>query len=816
MPTNKKPAKQAQKLDRQSEESDDRIAVAENTAAAPREDKADAIAVPDVKDEQVFSLEGSGSIYRTIVETMKEAAFTVTFDGKILFCNAQMGQIVNRPLEQVIGRPLQDFVAANNRAAAASMLIAAQEQQSVKLRLVLQGSDGTTIPTHASANVIYQPDGPSICVVASELTDLENSTVLIQQLRRHQEALQTANEELAAADEELRLQNEDLRIARNALESEKARYEDLFAAAPDGYVVTDPDGKIKEANRAAVAMFGRASAGINAKFLRIFFAEPDDDFFSLKLAALRKGAKEIPRWEARMKPAGSGGVFWGAITAAGVNDEKGKLAGIRWLIRDITKRKQAEEALRESEERFRSLFEYSLDAIFLAFPGGTIVAANPAACKMFGRTSQEFCQVGRDGIMAPEDPRVRHALEERDRTGRINVELTCVRKNGERFPADITSIIVPGDPPRAFVIMRDISRRKQAEEALRQARDRLAWLARLPEESPNPMVRVSGGGNVLYCNRAAAKLSGWNCEVKGIIPQPLVHLIGKAMDQGQELQEDVEMGGKVYALWITPIVEECYANIYGRDITDRKQAEEKLRLMTEDLKRSNRDLEQFAYIASHDLQEPLRMVSSFLGLLREMYKGKLDSKADQYIDYSCDGADRMSAMIKDLLEYSRAGSKEIKPIPVNFAGILEAAQANLRAAIEESQTVITHDPLPTAIADAPRMTQVFQNLIGNAIKFRSPDRPCQVHVGASQVEGQWLFCVRDNGIGIAPSQTNRVFMLFQRLHTRDKYPGSGIGLAICKKIIERHGGRIWVESTPGTGSTFSFTLPASAQPEANE
>ena len=808
MPTDKKPAKQAQKLDRQSEESQDRIAVAEDTAAATLEDKQDAIAVPDVKDEQVFSLEGTDSIYRTIVDTMKEAAFTVTFDGTILFCNAQMGQIVNRPVEQIVGRALQEFVAADNRAAAESLLIAAQEQQSVKQRLVFQASDGATIPTHASANVIYQPHGPGICVVASELTDLENSTVLIEQLRRHQEALQRANEELAGIDEELRLQNEDLRIARNALESEKSRYEDLFAAAPDGYVVTDAEGKIKEANRAAVAMFGRAPTGINGKLLRIFFPEPDDGLYFLKLVALKKGAREIPRWEARLKPAGNAGIFWAAITATAMNDEHGRLAGIRWLIHDITKRKEAEEALRESEERFRSLFECSLEAIFLAKPDGTVISANPAACKMFGRTSQEFCQVGRDGLMDLDDPRLLPGLQERRRTGRINIELTCVRKNGERFPADITSIIVPGEPPRSFTILRDISRRKQAEEALREASDRLAWLARLPEENPNPVVRVSGDGTVLYRNRAAAELPEWGCAAYQSLPRPLLALVGQAMDQGQDLQQDVEMGGSVYSLLITPFVAECYANLYGQDITERKRAEEKLRLTTEDLKRSNRDLEQFAYIASHDLQEPLRMVSSFLGLLRDTYKGKLDTKADQYIDFSCDGAGRMSAMIKDLLEYSRAGSKEITPVPVNFGGILEVAQANLRAAIEESQAVITHDPLPTAVADAPRMAQVFQNLIGNAIKFRSAGRPCQVHVGASQVEGHWRFCVRDNGIGIDSDQADRVFMLFQRLHTRDKYPGSGIGLAICKKIIERHGGRIWVESTPGEGSVFSFTLPA--------
>jgi light-regulated signal transduction histidine kinase (bacteriophytochrome) len=246
------------------------------------------------------------------------------------------------------------------------------------------------------------------------------------------------------------------------------------------------------------------------------------------------------------------------------------------------------------------------------------------------------------------------------------------------------------------------------------------------------------------------------------------------------------------------------------DITARMKAEESVRQSAEELKRSNRDLEQFAYIAGHDLQEPLRMVTGLMGLLRDGYKGKqLDAKADQYIDFAVDGAHRMSMMIKDLLEYSRTGTKGLKLAPADIADIVSAVQANLRRIIEETKAVITHDPLPTVTADASQMMQVFQNLIENAIKFRKPDRPCQVHVGAAKKDGQWMFSVRDNGIGIDPKQADRVFLLFQRLHTRDKYPGSGIGLAICKKIVERHGGRIWVESAMGGGSTFFFTIPHS-------
>jgi signal transduction histidine kinase len=225
-----------------------------------------------------------------------------------------------------------------------------------------------------------------------------------------------------------------------------------------------------------------------------------------------------------------------------------------------------------------------------------------------------------------------------------------------------------------------------------------------------------------------------------------------------------------------------------------------------DLMRSNRDLEQFAYIASHDLQEPLRAVAGFTTLLEQRYQGKLDEKADSYIRFIVDGVSRMQALINGLLEYSRVHTRGNVPAPVPAERALQEAQTNLRTALEQAGATVTAAPLPTVRADATQLAHVFQNLIENSIKFRS-DRPLQIEVGARRREGDWLFWVRDNGIGLEPQYADRIFLIFQRLHTRDKYPGTGIGLAICKRIIERHGGKIWVESQPGAGATFYFTLP---------
>ncbi|MCC5655943.1 GAF domain-containing protein [Nostoc sp. XA010] len=247
---------------------------------------------------------------------------------------------------------------------------------------------------------------------------------------------------------------------------------------------------------------------------------------------------------------------------------------------------------------------------------------------------------------------------------------------------------------------------------------------------------------------------------------------------------------------------------------------EKQSQQSQELARSNAELEQFAYVASHDLQEPLRMVTSYLQLLERRYKNQLDNNADQFINYAVDGARRMQTLINDLLNYSRVSTRGQPFMRVNCSIVLEQAIANLQIAISDSQAIVTHDPLPQVMADATQLIQVFQNLIGNAIKFCQNQQP-RIHIGVAKTDAnpdgeslnvtpsvdEWLFWVCDNGIGLESQYAERIFIIFQRLHGRDKYPGTGIGLAICKKIIERHGGRIWVESKLGQGSTFYFTIP---------
>ncbi len=368
-------------------------------------------------------------------------------------------------------------------------------------------------------------------------------------------------------------------------------------------------------------------------------------------------------------------------------------------------------------------------------------------------------------------------------------------------------------------IRRQLERRK---DEIEEGRD---LFEQVLESMSEALFLVDHGGRVLRANRAAGELlARADAELLG---RPLAECFEEAVPDtpwkvlersargrltGLDVQAVAAGGRRVPVSLSTSVVRNKQGRITGvlavaRDVTEQKRAEEELARQARELARSNAELEQFAYVASHDLQEPIRMMASFADLLAKRYGGALDDDADEFIGFIVDGATRMQRLVNDLLAYSRVG-RQGSPEPVDCRAAAEKACTNLRRAIEESGAEVRIQSLPVVHGVESALTRLFQNLIGNAVKFRRPGQPVRIEVGARKEGDEWVVFVRDDGIGIDLEKSGRLFQIFQRLHTRGEYAGTGIGLAICKKVVEQHGGRIWVESRPDEGSTFFFSLPA--------
>lgn len=473
---------------------------------------------------------------------------------------------------------------------------------------------------------------------------------------------------------------------------------------------------------------------------------------------------------------------------------------------------------RQGEDRFRLAVESSPSGMVMVDRDGKIVLVNREIERLFGYRREELLGQPIERLV-PFGARERHPkfrsefyAAPQSRAMGAGRDLFGRRKDGSEIPVEIGLNPIETDEG-LFVLASvvDISARKRAEARFRV----------VVEASPNGIVMVDREGAIVLVNRETERLFGYaRDELLGkpidmLVPQNVrdrhpafragffEHPQSRAMGAGRDLFGRRKDGTEIRVeIGLNPIEMDDGLFVLASvvDIDARKRAEEELR-------RSNEELERFAYVASHDLQEPLRMVGSYVQLLAKRYQGKLDSDADEFIAFAVQGAQRMQRLIEDLLAYSRVGTRGATPVPTPAATALADALVGLKLAIEETGATVTHDALPTVRADPGQLEHLFANLIGNAIKFHGTEVP-RVHMTARREGDSWVFSVQDNGIGIEPRYFDRIFVIFQRLHERDKYPGTGVGLAICKKIVERHGGRMWVESQANRGTTFFFTLPA--------
>ena len=512
------------------------------------------------------------------------------------------------------------------------------------------------------------------------------------------------------------------------------------------------------------------------------------------------------------------------------------VAGRGWSAhREIGLRKEEDEHLAQMESRYRGLLEAAPDAMVVVNADGEIVLLNVQAEKRFGYRRDELLgqQVKRiipegfaERLIADGTRTAAAALAQQIGTG---IELSGRRKDGSEFPIEI--MLSPLESAEGILVtaaIRDISIRKAVELHLARMEGRYRGLL---EAAPDAMVVVNSRSEIVLLNVQAEKQFGYHRDelvgqtVTNIIPEGFAErLITDARRSAedalaQQIGTGVELSGRrkdgsefPIEIMLSPLdsSEGILVTAAIRDISVRKEAEAHLLLKVEELNRSNEELGQFAYIASHDLQEPLRMVASYTQLLSRRYKGKLDADADEFIGFAVDGASHMQRLIHGLLAYSRVRTKGQELLDTSAEQALRQALLNLRSAIEDSGAIVTHDRLPAVLADETQLVQLFQNLIGNGIKYQNGSVP-RVHISAVRNSAeQWLFAVRDNGLGIDAQYFERIFGMFQRLHKREEFAGTGIGLAICKKIVERHGSSISVQSQVGLGSTFSFALTDSA------
>jgi two-component system sensor kinase FixL len=594
-------------------------------------------------------------------------------------------------------------------------------------------------------------------------------------------------------------------------------------------VLLDAQGVVRSWSAAAERMLGWSAAQVIGRHISEL-GEPEDreeaERFMGRAAAMGRAERE--GWLQRA----DGTLLWTELSLAALRADGGELIGFARLMRDATASRRATIEVAEGAARMKAVLDAVIDGILVIDENGTILSVNPAVQKIFGYPMGEL--VGRNvKVLMPQPYRAEHDgyLEAYRTTGirriiGIGREVVGRRSDGSTFPIDLSVSEVELGERRLFTgIVRDITARKRDEAAVRESEARLSAVV---ETAVDGILTIDEQGIVGTMNPAAERLFGYAAvEVVGrnislLMPNPYRDEHDGYLDHYRRTGERRIIGigrevkgrrkdGTVFPIELavseTVLGERRFFTGIVRDITERKGAEESLARQAQELERSNAELQQFAYAASHDLQEPLRMITSYVQLLERRYGERLGSEGEQFVGYVVEGARRMGQLIDDLLRYSRVETGSEPAQEVEAGDVLMSVLGLLAPAIREAGAEVHFSELPHLRLSRVHLEQLFQNLVTNAIKFRAAEPP-RIEISAARHGAMWQIAVADNGIGIAPEYFEKIFAMFHRLHTREQYPGTGVGLAICKKIVERYGGRIWVESAPGRGATFRFELPA--------
>ncbi len=555
-----------------------------------------------------------------------------------------------------------------------------------------------------------------------------------------------------------------------------------------------------------------------------------------------------------------------------ISPEKDKFATV---FEDITERIENERKLLRSEIKYRSIINNLQDGFIRADKNGKIVMASPSAARMYRFDStDEMEEMNTSSIYKYEKDQIL-LLKKLNENGKVNdFESTALRKDGTCFSISVNAQYHYGENGQVLGVeafVRDMTERKQIEAEIINNQKLLDAINQIFQESLTAETEMEVIRRCLVVSESLTEsefgffgeinkngrlddralsppawkkcqtphamellkdmdiVSYWGRTIKGGKSQivndpdsdpdrrglpdghpPINSFLGVPLKKGEKIIGMIALANKAEGYSETDKTNIETLSAVFVEVLMRKKAEMKIKENMKRLAQSNKELEQFAYITSHDLREPLRMITSFLQLLERRYSDKLDQDANEFIEFAVNGAKRLDNMTNDLLLYSRVTSEKRVITLVNFEKVLEEAQQNLKVPIEENNAIITHDPLPTIMGDSKLKVQLFQNIIGNALKYRS-DKPPEIHISAKKEKNKYLFSISDNGIGMSPAHLEKIFTIFQRLHSHEEYEGTGIGLAIAQKIVQQHGGKIWAESVLGKGSTFFFTVPISNQ-----
>jgi PAS domain S-box-containing protein len=750
------------------------------------------------------------SRFRALIENGADLITLLDYRGNIEYSSPSTSRILGYEADEVIGKSAFDLLYPDDSSQISDYLEKLLKNPGITLpvQFRIRHKNGNYLWVEGSGtNLIHESAVGSIVINYRDITERKKS------------------------EEELILQ--------------KLYFQQLFENSPEGIVILDNNERVVNVNNGFEKLFHYSLNEIKNKNIDTLVVPENLQEQAAQMTLFALKGEVIHKETVRKRKDGS--LVDVSILAYPITLGNEQI-GVYGIYSDISTRKETEKALRNSQERYRAFVQQSTEGIWrfefiepipvkmpmeeqvkMIFKYGYLAESNDMAAKMYGYSkAEEIIGVHLNDILPEINPRNSEVMSGFVKSNYRLIEAESFEKDKEGnikyLINNLVGIIENDTLVRIWGTQRDITETKLANEELRRTQFRLATLL----NNLHDVVLYETGGGKEFISENVIDLLGYTASkfinnrnfFSSIIHPGDSKILDEKIEEWQKngrpgilnLEFRCRKADGTY-IWL----EDHMVNVKSLDnqdntvgvlidITEHKTSEEKLKQLANKLALSNKELEQFAYVASHDLQEPLRMVASYIQLLQRRYKGQLSSEADEYIAYAVDGVVRMKSLINDLLVYSRVNTQEAPFEPTDCGKIIKQVENNLKASVEESGAKINYQDLPVVNGNPLQLTQLFQNLISNAIKFRSEELPV-ISISVKRTDDEWLFSVTDNGIGIEKEFAEKIFVVFQRLHNYTEYPGTGIGLAICKKIVEKMGGHIWVESEPGKGSTFNFTIP---------